>query len=267
MKNISKKKFSLILSENKVNSSFKYGKARVSGSRNSTYFMHSKSAYMPGNKSIFSENSILKPKDNLTTLENSITRGFKEERHLESKPLIGRKYNYNYHQKYTYQEYNPYDDTALNFALKAAFRQVFGNFIPMESERPIDIERRLRNGDITIREFIRELAKSEFYKKHYYELVNQKECIKLLFKHLLGRPINSQSEFIQKVETMFHEGFEGLVDSIIDSIEYIESFGEDSIPYQRFWDSPLGASTSSFIKTATYEKGFATSDNVIYTDS
>ena len=70
---------------------------------------------------------------------------------------------------FTFQEYAPFDDTSLDLAIIASYRQIFCNFKPMESERSIDAERRLRNGDITIREFIRTLANSEFYRYHFFE--------------------------------------------------------------------------------------------------
>ena len=46
----------------------------------------------------------------------------------------------------------------------------------------------------------------------------------------------------------------------------LENFrnSENIVPYQRFWNSQYGAKTSSFVKTASYKKGFASSDNVIY---
>ena len=48
-----------------------------------------------------------------------------------------------------------------------------------------------------IRDFIRSLAKSQFYRTHYYENVNQQRFIELTFKHLLGRPPQSQEEIIK----------------------------------------------------------------------
>ena len=42
------------------------------------------------------------------------------------------------------------------------------------------------------------------------------------------------------------------------------AFGEDTVPYQRCWESPCGYRTSSFNNTAKLTKGFATSDNAIH---
>ena len=42
-----------------------YGKSRISGSKNVTYILHSKGAYMPGQKELFTPNGKTKPKQDL----------------------------------------------------------------------------------------------------------------------------------------------------------------------------------------------------------
>ena len=80
--------------------------------------------------------------------------------------------------------------------------------------------------------------------------------------HLLGRPVIQSKEFQKSIELISKEGFYGHIDYLIDSLEYEEFFGEDIVPYQRFWNSPCGSTTSSFINTAHFRKGYASSDNV-----
>tara|TARA_B100000029_G_scaffold436483_1_gene451116 strand:+ start:177 stop:1142 length:966 start_codon:yes stop_codon:yes gene_type:complete len=241
-----------------------YDKTRISGSTKVSYILHSKGGCMPGQPELFTTNSRSSPNNGDNIYANKITNAFKHERNIESKSPIGVKYPQNNLSNYTYEEYVPNDDEALNLAIKASYRQVFGNFAPMESERPIDAERRLRNGDISIREFIRLIAKSTFYKTHYFENVNQQRSIELSFKHLLGRPPKNQKEVIKSIELVSSEGFEYHIDSLIDSAEYQEVFGQFIVPYQRFWNSPCGSRTSSFINTAKLTKSFATSDNAIH---
>ena len=84
------------------------------------------------------------------------------------------------------------------------------------------------------------------------------------FMHLLGRPLIEQKELQESIKLINEEGFTGHVDFLIDSLEYEEFFGEDIVPFARFWNSPCGSTTSSFINTAKFRKGYATSDNVIY---
>ncbi len=134
----------------------------------------------------------------------------------------------------------------------------------MENERCIEAERRLRNGDITTREFVRLLSNSEFYRYNFFEKLNQKRCIELNFMHFLGRPLIDEGELQHHIELISHQGLLAQINALIDSIEYEEFFGEDIVPYQRFWNSPCGATTAAFINTAKYRKGFASSDNVNY---
>ena len=263
IESISKNEYENILSRESKSKPISYGKSRVSGSNQNAYMMHAKSSGMPGQRNIFMTSSRTKPSQSLPILNNQITNAFKLERSLFLRQPIGKKYYYSNLNSFTFEEYSPYDDDQLKTAIKACYKQIYGNLYAMESERSIDSERRLRNGDITIRGFIRDLAKSPFYRFHYFEKVNQKKSIEFIFFHILGRPIEDQNELIKNIEIISDEGLEYLIDSLIDSLEYAQFFGEDIIPYQRCWDSPCGFSSSSFVKTAQLYKGFASSHNLI----
>ena len=241
-----------------------YDKTRISGSTNASYILHSKGGCMPGQKDLFTNNSRSSPGIGWTVAENPITNAFKRERYIEKQHPIGVKYPKTHLENYTYDQYVANDDDSLNLAIRASYRQVFGNFALMESERPIELERRLRNGDIAIRDFIRSLAKSEFYRTHYFHNVSQQRFIELTFKHLLGRPLQSQVEVIKHIEFIHNEGFDYHIDSLIDSLEYQEVFGEYTVPFQRYWDSPSGSKTVDFVNTACLTRSFATSDNTIH---
>ncbi len=247
-----------------TNSPITYDKTRISGSNKTSYILHSKGGCMPGQPDIFTINSRMSPGLGANIENNQVISAFKRERYLESCPTIGVKFEKNKIDSFIFDKYVPNDDDSLDMAIQASYRQVYGNFMPMESERPKELERRLRNGDIPIREFIRSLAKSEFYKKHYFESVNQQRCIELSFKHLLGRPPLDQNEIIQNIELIHQQGFNAQIDSLVDSLEYQEVFGLYTVPFQRCWNSPCGSTTSSFINTALFTRSFATSDNAIH---
>lgn len=168
---------------------------------------------------------------------------------------------------FTFEEFHPHDDETLKEAIEAAYRQVYGNFHAMESERAPELEERLLNGDISMREFVRRLAKTPFYRSHYFDSVSQQRAIELNFKHILGRPPANQAEVVSQVELMNSAGFEAAIDNLIDSAEYQEVFGADIVPYLRCWNSPAGITTSSFGRTAALQKRFATSDNAIGNNS
>ncbi len=241
-----------------------YDKTRIAGSTNVSYILHCKGGCMPGQKELFTTNSRSKVGIGAYLYSNKVIKAFKRERYIEGHPVMGIKFPKGHNDYYSYDQYVANDDDTLNLAIRASYRQVFGNFQPMESERPIEIERRLRNGDIPIREFIRLIAKSPFYRTHYFENVNQQRCIELNLKHILGRPPLSQEEIIFHIELLYSEGFDAHIDTLIDSMEYHENFGVSTVPYQRCWNSPCGVKTSTFNLSASLARSFATSDNAIH---
>jgi len=162
---------------------------------------------------------------------------------------------------FTFEEFQPTDDESLQVAIKALYRQVLGNCGPMESERSPEVEERLLNGDFTVRECVRRLAKSPFYRSRYFDVVNQQRAIELNIKHILGRAPHSQAEVVAHVELMANDGFEAHIDSLVDSAEYEEVFGADTVPYNRTAESPAGISTSFFNRGAALYQSFAGSDN------
>tara|TARA_Y100001968_G_scaffold284406_1_gene283743 strand:- start:96 stop:887 length:792 start_codon:yes stop_codon:yes gene_type:complete len=237
----------------------KYNKSRVSGSKKTTYNLHIRGASMPGKKETFTITYKNKPKQSDDLFNNNIISSYRRN-NIEShnyKILNREKNSINILQIH---EFVPNDDDALLIAINALYKNIFGNLSLMESERPIDIERRLRNGDITIKEFTRKICKSNFYRNIYFDSISQYKSIKLRYKHILGRPIKSQKEVIHSSNIINKLGFEAHIDFLIDSNEYDNIFGEDIVPYMRSWNSPIGFKTKIFLETSSITKAFATSD-------
>ena len=235
----------------------KYNKSRISGSKKTTYNLHIRGAAMPGQKEKFITTSNTKPKQNSDLLNNRVISSFKRAKI--------KNYNYTLHNsisnnKITINDFVPNDDDALVIAINALYKNIFGNLSLMQSERPVDIERRLRNGDLTIKEFTREICKSSIYKNFYFNTISQYRSIKLRYKHILGRPVINQGEVIQSSKILNELGYENHIDWLIDSEEYNNIFGEDIVPYIRSWNSTIGLQTKSFLETAEIVKSFATSD-------
>ncbi|EAU72910.1 phycobilisome rod-core linker polypeptide [Synechococcus sp. RS9916] len=161
----------------------------------------------------------------------------------------------------TFECYSPSDTSALNEVIAAAYRQVFGNAHVMDFERSNELEAQLCNGELDVRNFIRGLAKSSFYKNRFFAAVAPQRGIELNFKHLLGRAPHAQSEVSAKIALQAEHGHDALIDSIIDSAEYLEVFGSDVVPYARAWNSPADLSTAAFPMLAAVQKSFAGSDS------
>jgi phycoerythrin-associated linker protein len=87
----------------------------------------------------------------------------------------------------------------------------------MDFERCAELEAQLRNGDIDVRNFVRGLAKSSFYKSRFFLSVAPQRGIELNFKHLLGRAPHSQAEMSAKISLQAEHGQAAVIDSIVDS--------------------------------------------------
>ena len=237
----------------------KYNKSRVSGSNKTTYNLHIRGAYMPGENNKFMTTSTCKPQQIENLLNNKIISSYRRDKinthnfNITNKDIIPIKL-------LQIKEFVPNDDEALLIAINALYKNIFGNLSLMQSERPIDIERRLRNGDITIKEFTRVVCKSSIYKNFYFDSISQYKSIKLRYKHILGRPITSQREVAKSSNILNKLGFDAHIDWLIDSEEYNNCFGDDIVPYMRSWNSPIGLQTKSFLETSSLTKAFATSD-------
>ena len=237
----------------------KYNKCRISGSRSTTYNLHIRGASMPGEKEKFTVTSKTKPKQNENLLNNRFMSSYRRDKIIS---YNFKRLNNESTAKDLLQinEFVPNDDDTLLVAVNALYKNIFGNLFLMQSERPIDIERKLRNGDITIKEFTRKLCNSTIYRNRYFDSMSQYKSIKLRYKHILGRPIKSQVEVSQSSKIINKLGVAAHIDFLIDSDEYNNAYGEDIVPYIRSWNSPIGFKTKSFLDTSFITKAFATSD-------
>ncbi len=80
--------------------------------------------------------------------------------------------------------------------INAVYRHVLGNDYIMASDRLTAVESLLCNGQITVRDFVRAVAKSELYKTKFLYPNFQTRVIELNFKHLLGRAPYEEAEVI-----------------------------------------------------------------------
>ena len=153
-----------------------------------------------------------------------------------------------------------YTEDDLQTVIRAVYKQVLGNEHLMESQRLESPEALLRDGSINVRQFVRIVAKSPLYQSLFFHSSSQNRFIELNFKHLLGRSPLDQSEIDEHVLIYREQGYNGDIDSYLDSNEYIESFGEDIVPYPRHIITQRGMKTESFNRMFSLLRGSATSD-------
>lgn len=119
--------------------------------------------------------------------------------------------------------------------VRAAYRQIFERDIvkgyslevcPVEATQ-------LRQGQISMREFIRALGRSKEYQKQFYGRFSNSRAVELAFRHFLGRGISSREEFTRYFNIVSEQGLAGLVDALVNSMEYARVFGEETVPFLR----------------------------------
>ncbi|MBE9070253.1 phycobilisome rod-core linker polypeptide, partial [Leptolyngbya cf. ectocarpi LEGE 11479] len=135
-------------------------------------------------------------------------------------------------------------ESSTQTIIRAAYRQVFGRDVYAGQELKV-AEIRLENGDICLRDFIRALAKSEAFRKTYWSSLYVMKAVEYIHRRLLGRPTYGRQETNAYFDICAKQGFYALVDMLIDSSEYTESFGDDTVPYERYV-TPAGQSQRSF---------------------
>ena len=124
-------------------------------------------------------------------------------------------------------------EASTQAVIRAVYNQVLGN-IGYAGERTTVEEIKLENGDISLREFVRQVARSDAFRRRYWSGLYITKAIEVMHRRLLGRPTFGRWEIDSYFDTAARKGFYGVVDAMVNSAEYNESFGEDTVPYERF---------------------------------
>nr|YP_009296960.1 phycobilisome core-membrane linker protein [Ceramium japonicum]AOM66303.1 phycobilisome core-membrane linker protein [Ceramium japonicum] len=121
-----------------------------------------------------------------------------------------------------------------NIVIKACYRQIFERDISKAYNLQFeDLESQVKNGQLSIKEFIRFIGKSAIYQKQFHETFVNSRVVELAFKHFLGRGLSSIEEFQRNFAIISSRGLDGLIDNILNSLEYSDYFGEETVPYLR----------------------------------
>lgn len=153
-----------------------------------------------------------------------------------------------------------WSENDVQTVVRAAYRQVLGNDYIMQSERLTEAESQLRQGNITVREFIRAIAKSDLYKTKFFHSNYGNRFIELNYKHLLGRAPYDEAELIFHFNLYNEQGYDAEIDSYIDSNEYQANFGDNVVPYYRGFMVEPGVRTVGFTRMFRLYRGYANSD-------
>jgi len=123
------------------------------------------------------------------------------------------------------------DRSAADALIEQAYRQVF--FHAFKVDRDAVLESQLRSGQISTREFIRQLLRSEKFRNDFYRCNSNYRMVEQVVGRVLGRPVHGDQERIAWSIVIAEQGLPAFIDALIDSPEYLETFGEDQVPFQR----------------------------------
>jgi phycobilisome rod-core linker protein len=115
--------------------------------------------------------------------------------------------------------------------IERAYRQIY--FHAFKVDREPGLESQLRRGQISTRQFIRGLLLSDKFRRDFYRCNSNYDVVEQVVGRVLGRPVHGERERIAWSILIAAEGLESFVDALLESPEYLDSFGEDEVPFQR----------------------------------
>mmetsp|Transcript_32687 Transcript_32687/g.128470 ORF Transcript_32687/g.128470 Transcript_32687/m.128470 type:complete len:234 (-) Transcript_32687:1155-1856(-) len=115
----------------------------------------------------------------------------------------------------------------------AGYRQIYCEHQTLKSTREPFLESRLRFNQITVKEFIKGLVLSDSFRRFNFDVNNNYRFVEMCVQRVLGRDIYNERERLAWSIVIAEKGIESFVDMLVDSDEYMESFGDSTIPYQK----------------------------------
>jgi phycobilisome rod-core linker protein len=125
------------------------------------------------------------------------------------------------------------DSIDMDALIRAAYCQVYNEQQFISSNRLPALESQLRSGQITVRQFMRGLALTETFRDRNYNCNNNYRFAQMCVQRFLGRDVYGERETLALSIVLATQGLTGLIDNLLDSDEYLENFGDNTVPYQR----------------------------------
>lgn len=143
----------------------------------------------------------------------------------------------------------------LDDLIMAAYRQIFNEQQLTESSRQLALESQLRNGQITVREFILGLATSKLFRERNYDTNTNYRFVQMCVQRILGREVYNDREKFAWSTVIATKGLNGFIGDLVNSDEYLENFGDSTVPYQRRRILPQRATGEpTFFHMARYDE-------------
>jgi phycobilisome rod-core linker protein len=115
--------------------------------------------------------------------------------------------------------------------IEQAYRQIF--FHAFKVDREPALESQLQNGQITMRDFVRGLLLSRKFRDDFYRCNSNYRMVEQVVNRVLGRPVHGNHERLAYSILIAEHGLGAFIDSLLNSDEYMDTFGYNTVPYQR----------------------------------
>lgn len=115
----------------------------------------------------------------------------------------------------------------------ACYRQIFSEHQILISTRERFLESQLRFNQIKVRDFIKSLVLSDSFRYLNYDVNNNYRFAEICVQRILGRDVYNNREKLAFSVLIADKGLEFFINLLINSEEYLENFGETTVPYQR----------------------------------
>lgn len=117
--------------------------------------------------------------------------------------------------------------------ITAAYRQIFHEQQMLDKHRMLFLESQLRSGQLSVKEFIRGLLLSDSFRRLNYDANNNYRFAELCVQRVLGRQVYNDREKLAWSIVIATKGLNGFINDLLNSDEYLDSFGDNTVPYQR----------------------------------
>jgi phycobilisome rod-core linker protein len=124
-------------------------------------------------------------------------------------------------------------DTEMDAIIWSAYRQVFNEQQIITSHRQVALESQLRFGQISVRDFIRGLVLSDSFRRLNYEMNSNNRFVEMCIQRILGRRSYHPRETFSWAIVLATQGLQAFIDGLLNSEEYLNHFGDATVPYQR----------------------------------
>nr|QCI06161.1 gbilisome rod-core linker polypeptide [Dicranema revolutum] len=115
----------------------------------------------------------------------------------------------------------------------AAYRQIFSEHQILMSNRDPFLESQLRFNQIRMKDFIKALFLSQSFRDLNYNVNNNYRFVEMSIQRVLGRDVYNEREKLAFAVIIGSRGLKAFIDILLNSYEYAENFGDNTVPYQR----------------------------------